>query len=286
MNLFLWLSAKKRKLALDNLRILKTTKVMKKENYFDFDSVAERYKNGRPDIHIAVVKRLQEILKIQSKLNLTIDVGCGTGLFAKSLLQISKNIIGLDNSSGMLKHAYHHQNISYYQKNAENVGSINQQADLITVSSAFHWFRQTEFLKSTKIILPVGNKIIIHNNFFTSTTDDKESESFHTWMKTRYLEKFKTPKRNKFPLVDGELEDLGYKEIINERFDNKVLMNKKNLIDYLITQSNVVLNVEMGRISLNKTIEWLEFELDEHFKKMEKRNFIFGNRLIILERCF
>ncbi len=257
---------------------------MQEKNYFDHKEAAKRYKAGRPDFHRLVVNKLKEKLSITERYKCVLDVACGTGLLTKALLDISEKVIGVDNSEGMLKYAWQDDRITYYKGEAEHLDMIKEEVDLITVSCAFHWFKQREFLESAKDLISVGNNIIIHNNSFTSTTNDEYSETFYTWMQERYLIKFPSPSRNKFPLKEGEIEKLSFDTILNERFNNIVAMDREGLITYLITQSNVISNVEMGTYSLEEVKAWLREELSPHFKRFTSRNFIFINRLAILER--
>jgi len=254
------------------------------QNYFDHQEAAKRYKKGRPVFHALVVDKIKTHLNIEKKLPKCLDVACGTGLLTKALLEISEKVIGLDNSKEMLNHAEQDERITYIYRDAEKLEIIKDQVDLITVSSAFHWFNQNAFLKSCSLKLPIGNYITVHNNFFTSKTTDEKSDEFTNWMSERYLKKFISPKRNRYSVEESEMRTLDFVISANEQFENIVSFGKENLIDYLITQSNVISNVEMGNYTIDEVKNWLGKELNDHFEEDVKRDFRFGNRLIFLKR--
>jgi len=103
-------------------------------------------------------------------------------------------------------------------------------------------------------------------------------------MKESYLKKFVSPKRNKKSADQSEISSIGFEIVKDDKFENVVSFNKEGLISYLITQSNVISNVELGEYTLNEVKNWLGEELAIHFEKIETRNFIFGNHLMFLKR--
>jgi len=253
-------------------------------NYFDYQEAAKRYKKGRPDFHHIVVDKIKEKLKLKEKLETCLDVACGTGLLTEALLQISNSVIGIDNSEGMLNQTQKHPNIQYILGEAEDLKMIDGLVDLITVSSSFHWFNQKAFLQSSYRKLKNGNYIVIHNNFFTSRTEDKRSDLFTNWMTESYLKKFKSPKRNQKSVNESDIKSLGFHNAGNQSFENTVPFTKMKLIDYLLTQSNIISNVELGNYTIDDVKPWLANELENHFEQKEVRNFIFGNRLLFLSK--
>lgn len=256
---------------------------MEEINYFSYDEAATRYKNGRPDFHKIVIAKIKEILRVKEKYDLVLDVACGTGLLTKALLEISHKVIGLDNSNSMLNNAYLNERIIYQFGSAENLEIFTTKFDLVTVSSAFHWLKQRIFLESLRLVLNKGNHLVLHNNFFTGKCKDNLSDKFENWVKSIYLSKFKSPKRNKYAIREEELEKLGFRKVHYEEFDNIVEMNKEELRDYLITQSNIISNVELGNININDIKKWIDGELKIQFNEMKSRNFVFRNTLTILK---
>jgi len=238
-------------------------------NYFHHQTVAKRYKAGRPDFHALVAEKIKSHLKLQNKVSVCLDVACGTGLLTKALLEISERVIGIDNSEGMLKQAEQNPRIDYILGQAEDLKMINGSMDLITVSSAFHWFDQTAFLKSGYAKLKQNCYIVIHNNSFTLTTDDKDCDAFKNWMVDVYLKKFASPERNQKSVNQSEIQEIGYEFAGEDKFGNVVSFNVEGLMNYLITQSNVISNVELGKYSIEEVKHWLKMNWPFISKKIK-----------------
>jgi len=253
-------------------------------NYFNYSTAAKRYKEGRPNIHPLVMKRLKAKLELKAKLNNTLDVGCGTGLSTLASLEISEQVIGVDTSEAMLKQAHIHPNIQYQQLAAEEIDTLGVTFDLIMMSSVFHWLNQKVFLEACSKVLRSDSYIIIHNNFFTSSIKDDKSDDFKIWMGEQYLTKYTTPPRHNYQLNEEEINALGFALTDNEHFENTIRWKKADLINYLITQSNVITNVELGNYTIDEVKAWLVEELTPHFEGHKEREFVFGNRLILLKK--
>jgi len=256
----------------------------KMTNYFNYSTAAKRYKEGRPNIHPVVVERVKAKLALTNKLKNVLDVGCGTGLSTVALLDISERVIGVDTSAAMLEQAEVQPGIQYQQLSAEEIDTLGVTFDLIMMSSVFHWLNQRVFLEACGQALRADSYIIIHNNYFTSTTKDDNSADFTAWMRERYLPKYTTPSRHNYQLNEEEIKALGFVLTDNERFENTVHWQKQDLINYLITQSNVIANVELGNYRIDEVTAWLAEELTTHFEGDEEREFVFGNRLILLKK--
>lgn len=252
-------------------------------NYFDFEEAAKRYRIGRPKFHSVVVEKLQGMLDLKVRLKNCLDVGCGTGLSTTALLAISDKVVGVDTSIEMLRSAERDSRITYQQLAAEKISELGN-VDMVFASSVFHWLDQKAFLQECNKVLNENDFVVIHNNFFTSTTTDYRSEDFKDWVNERYLQKYATPKRNNYQLEETDINALGFEIAHNERFENTIFWKKDDLVNYLITQSNVIANVEMGSHAINDVTEWLSGELRLHFGEMTEREFVFGNRLILLKK--
>ena len=253
-------------------------------NYFDSKDTAKRYKIGRPNFHLLIVEKLQEILNLKARLNNCLDVGCGTGLSTIPLLKISEKAVGIDTSFEMLRQAERNPKVVYKELAAEKISELGMDFDMVVTSSVFHWLDQKAFLQECHKVLKVNGFVVVHNNFFTGTTTDYKSDDFKEWLTERYLQRYVTPKRNNYQLEEEEIKALGFEITHNERFENTIFWTKEALVNYLITQSNVIANLEMGTYSIEDVTEWLMGELRLHFNEMDQREFVYANRLILLQK--
>lgn len=104
------------------------------------------------------------------QLNTLLDIGCGPGTTAIALAPHFKNVIGLDPSAGMITTARSSTSdpaIRFDISTAEDLGSHltppipDESVDLITASTAAHWFNMALFWpRAAKVLKPGGSVAI------------------------------------------------------------------------------------------------------------------------------
>ena len=250
--------------------------------YFSPKSAAERYKKGRPFYHPISVKRFLE--KIPYTVNTALDLACGTGMSTFALAEKVKKVIGIDAAKEMLALAPKKANIDYKIGTAEAIDLANESLDLITIASGLHWFKEADFFKEAKRLLPVGKYLIVYENYFQGKVDGPEKQ-FKDWTLNYYREHFPSPKRNRFDFKNHQkIADYGFEIEAFDRFENQILWTKAQLIRYLITQSNVISKVEMGQLNIEEVEQWLAQELSPIFKDNSEYTFHFGNFIAYFKR--
>lgn len=253
-------------------------------NFFSSKTSAEKYAIGRPDFHANTISHVKDFLQIEHKLQKALDIACGTGLSAKALLSVAENVYGTDLSPEMLNLALEKDKIYYTVATAENQPFGNGEFDLITVSSGVHWFNIDAFLIETNRILKDKGLLVIYENFFTGEME--ESREFKKWVTDVYLQRFPSPPRNKN--YDWSPENLLSKNFtieIPESFKNPVCFNRRQLINYFSTQSNIIAAVDSGKYSYWEIEEWLDNELSEYFEdEFGKRTLYYGNWIKYLQK--
>lgn len=252
-------------------------------NYFSTRTAAERYKNGRPDYHIQTIKRIKDFLNISQKFELSVDIACGTGLSTLPLTNISEKVIGIDLSTEMLSFAEKHPDIEYKVGSAEGIDLPDSSVDLITVASGIHWFDIEKFFSEAKRVLINQGYLIVYENFYMGKMLNQPE--FLNWYQKIYLQKFKTPKRNNFDWNNEFLEKSGFKLLETETYENSISFNKKQLINYLTTQSNVINAVENGEEKIEDIEKWFEQELFSFYHDENSTNqLIFNNWIRYLKK--
>jgi SAM-dependent methyltransferase len=111
------------------------------------------------------------------KLNLLLDAGCGPGTAARELAPLFKHVIGIDPSEGMIANARSlggetstSELIRFEIASAEDLGSqlsppvVDGSVDLITGSTAAHWFDMTRFWPEAARVLKPGGSVAIWLN--------------------------------------------------------------------------------------------------------------------------
>ncbi|XP_056899209.1 putative methyltransferase DDB_G0268948 [Takifugu flavidus] len=95
---------------------------------------------------------------------LAVDLGCGTGQLSRVLAPHFQEVVGIDVSESQLEQARAvpgYPNITYREGSAEDLPVPDGSVDLLTASSAAHWFDQSRFLAEANRVLKVGGCIAL-----------------------------------------------------------------------------------------------------------------------------
>ena len=252
-------------------------------NFFDPRSAAGRYAAGRPYHQDIPIDNVRTFLQIDGKLGAAIDVACGTGLSGIALKAIAERIVGCDISPEMIAQAADDDVIAYVVCTAEALGTADKSFDLMTVSSAFHWFDREAFLSEARRVLKPEASLVIYNNAFTGKMAG--DPSFQEWSQETYVQRFPTPPRNTQPFEDSDAERAGFHFRHRENYINDVVFEKNQLVNYLTTQTNVIAVVEGGTSTIEEVQEFLDAELGRFFPSSEtKHSFGFWGPIWYLAR--
>src|ERR1700722_16097605 len=253
-------------------------------NYFAPKEAAERYANGRPDVHAYSIDQVSTYLQLDQKLDRVLDIACGTGLSTRALLAIGERVYGTDISEEMLALAPCKDLIRYYVSAAELQPFTDHFFDLITVSSGVHWFDVDRFLSEACRILKSRAWLVLYENYFDAVLEGVPA--FKAWFTDVHLTKFPTPPRNnRFDWSNENLETKGLRFKEELRSTYAIPMTKKQLALYLTTQSNVIAKVEGGQLRYKDVLSWLDDALDGFFSGEEGSRMVnFGNWIKFIRR--
>jgi SAM-dependent methyltransferase len=224
-------------------------------NYFAYRTAAERYAIGRPFFHPLAIKKVRAICCAGGRIDRALDVGCGTGQSTLALLEVADEIVGVDNSAEMLSHASHHERIRHIEAQAEQMPFGEASFGLVTVALAFHWFDRQRFLLEARRVLRPGGWLVIYNDVFCGRMIG--NDNYETWYRQHYLVRYPTPPRNSQPLADSDAFAYGFETSGFDQFAHEVEFTADQLVNYLVTQSNVISAVETGREDLQSVVRWL-----------------------------
>lgn len=246
-------------------------------NYFTPKTAAERYSKGRPHFHSHTIKHIKDYLHLDKKLDNALDIACGTGLSTKALLEIATNVYGTDASQEMLNFASLSDIIHYSLAFAEQQPFSDNNFDLITVSSAVHWFNIDKFLLEANRILKSKSWLVLYKNYFIS--EMVGNNNFTNWFPDVYLKKFPSPPRNDdYSWTNENLILKNFTFVTEERFKNPITFNKNQLVLYFTTQSNIIAAVEEKQTTYQEVENWLEEELRSFFDNDDTTHTInYGN---------
>lgn len=185
-----------------------------------FNQLAETYEKYRPSYPEKYIKEIIEECNLNSK-SLVADIGAGTGILTKQLLQNNLKVVGIEPNSDMrriLKKLEINKNFHAIEGTAENTNLENCSVDFIVVAQAFHWFNKEEFKKECKRILKPNGKVWILWNKLDET---KEIVKAQKEVDDKYT--------NKFGKVNNVLNATETEEQIQGFFKDNIYM--KNVVD-------------------------------------------------------
>jgi ubiquinone/menaquinone biosynthesis C-methylase UbiE len=248
-------------------------------NYFSTEPVAERYARARPAFHHHVIDRLEVLLADSLPFGRALDVGCGTGGSTIAIERLATTVVGIDPSLPMLRRADTGSASAFAAGQAERLPFQNTSFDLVTASSAFHWFERSSFLAEARRVLQKGGKLVVYDNYFSGKAI--ETDELSKWVFESYRSTYPPPPRAAVHFPLGSIED-GFHSIHREDYENTTSFTQEALIDYLSTQTNVIAAVEEGGLSVEDVKKRLRSELQPLFTQ-RTLTVRFGGPIWILE---
>lgn len=208
--------------------------------YFTEIEAAKRYDQYRPKVH-GVIKSWLRRHCGERRFARALDIACGTGDSTLPLLDLADEVIGIDASSAMLKHAKAkgivcHQ-IDYTA--APNLGKF----DLLATCMAFHWFDADEAVAAYKAASTPDAIWLVYNFAFGGHATN---EDFNRWLREQYLHAYPSPPRNRSSGVITR-DDPEIDLVAEQRGSIPVQFSPESLVGYLTTQSNIENAVRQGQ---------------------------------------
>lgn len=250
-------------------------------NYFTAPATAERYATGRPSGHARVLQVLPHILAGHLPVARALDVGCGTGHSTRALLPYAQEIMGIDASSEMLAQAECLPRLQYRKGYAEALPCRDASFDLVTVSSAYHWFDHERFLAETARVLRPGGWLVLYKA--SSTGRPTLHPEFETWKRDVFGARYPKVARNDDPLTRERALRFGFDERWSETLPHYERHTLKDYVENLLTRSNVARVVDGGTESVAEARAWLQAELAPFFVD-RAAEFVHESRLHVLQR--
>ena len=250
-------------------------------NPFDRESVAARYADGRPRHHAEIIARIKALLSVTGKLGRALDVGCGTGLSTQALLEVADRVDGIDSSEAMVAAAEASEELRYSVASAEALPYPDACFDLITVSSALHWFDRDRFLAEAARVLRDGARLVIYENGFPGVM--LSNPDFQAWARD-YYSRFPGPPRDRSPLTDDAAADYGMQFVARRQYSNVVEFSLPELSLYLSTQTNAIEAIENGTHTVDSLRRLTEQEAAEFFPKEAVAPFEFAGFIWVLQK--
>lgn len=250
-------------------------------NHFDSLEAAWRYASDRPRGHARVLALMRSVLGDALPVERALDVGCGTGHSTVALLPFARRIVGLDPSSAMLGEAPRHPHIEYRKGYAEAIPLRSGEFDLVTVSSAYHWFDHARFLGEAARLLRRGGWLVLYKAGSTGRIAD--CPAFETWLREVFKARYPKVARNHEPLTAADATAHGFTEHAHETGSSSARHSLDRYVDNLLTHSRVIRGVNEHGETYAAARAWLLAELAPYFPDGEA-DLVHQNRIHVLRR--
>lgn len=213
--------------------------------------VAARYHAGRPRHHERTLRRAGI-----AGPGLALDVAGGTGLSTSALAALGFDAVCIDVSASMLALAPSPK----VRARAEALPFLDGCASVVTVSSGVHWFDQEAFFAGARRVLRPDGHLVLYEHGMRGVDG---------WSGEEYRARYPTPPRGDYA---GAIEPVGFTKARAEAFTEPIAMSQRELVDYLLTQSNTIGPVERGEQTIESIDEWLVSHTASLFSDDEVRD--------------
>ena len=221
-----------------------------------------------------------------------------------ALAAIAREVIAIDASAEMLRHATKLPNIHYQVGFAEQLEGLAGAAtgnaslpaagaqvfDLISVGSALHWFDRERFYAQCRKVLRPSGLLAVYNDHFT--THMEGSVECKRWMRTRFAKRFPPPQRGMRDIDELQAAASGFAVCERSSFSHRVPFSRPELIAYLLTRSNILAVLASknasekasGKQEQQTVVQWLQRELAPLIPNGVTKWFIFKCNLWLLRQ--
>ena len=175
-----------------------------------FDEAAKTWDTKPSSLAMAkaCVENINKIIKLKDDSKI-LDYGCGTGLVAFSLSNETNEVIGMDNSNGMVEQfnkkakELDFSNIKAIQHNIDNEDLTQNEFDLIITSMSLH------HIKNANIFIKKAYEALKNDGLLCINDLDKEDGTFHKKHNNEGVYHFGFDKNE----LENSLKNLGFKII-------------------------------------------------------------------------
>jgi len=202
-------------------------------NESKFDGKGMIYSKFRPSYPKEFIEYLQYRVGI-NKGSIIADIGSGTGILSRLLLDIGEKVIAVEPNKSMREVAESdlskYKNFVSVNATAESTTLDDNSVDFITAAQAFHWFDRNLFkIESKRVLKPFGKVILVWNTrVLTSESEEDyekiirkfcpDFEGFSGRKLSALYNNIGIESENEFELFfDGEYEEMTFK---NDKINN------------------------------------------------------------------
>ena len=251
-------------------------------NPFAASWVPPEYAASRPDVHGSFIEAALREMGTSPPVPRAIDIGCGTGLACRALLRLARQVVGIDPSTAMLRHATPIRGVSYAAARAEAIPAGDATVDIACLSSAFHWCDAEQLIPELGRVVRSNGWLLIFDTVLQGWSDGSTEPVER--LTAEYWSRLPHCPRN--PYFDPALHRSDAFVLHATRVVcQPVRLSAAELSAFILTQASTVAAVESGQATLRDLRARLAQCLSSLFATRAERELLFGGPLHILLRC-
>jgi ubiquinone/menaquinone biosynthesis C-methylase UbiE len=203
-----------------------------------FSDRANHYKLYRPGYPGAIIDYLQKTIGLDETFQVA-DIGSGTGIFSELFLKAGYGVNAIEPNLEMRMAAENklgaYSGFNSIKATAEQTALPDHSIDLITVASAFHWFRPEETKKEFDRILKPSGHILLASNILQT---DMPFLKAYKALKEKYSEKLM---HNNRATLERISEFFYPAQVNTHSFTERQQLNEVGLKGHLLSFSTIPL---------------------------------------------
>ena len=211
---------------------------------FQHDRVAAGYASVRPYLHPEVLACARELVGPASRFWRALDVGCGTGLSSVALRELADEVVGIDASLEMLRHARLVSGVCFVAADAEAPPFGDGRFDLILACGSMDWIDRPRFLPRAADLLATGGWLVSLD--FGDAGRSPEMPELSRWHDEVFRQRFPRPPAADPVITSAEALAYGFEVPAFAGFASSWAFTAREYAAFLMTESNVVAVIEYG----------------------------------------
>ncbi len=249
-------------------------------NPFSSPGAAARYRAGRPDWTPYAGPVIRRVAGVGEPVPVALDVACGTGISSHAFAPLAQLVVGVDAGVPMLASLGDHDPLgARLAGRAEQLPLRDSCCHLIGVASGLHWFDLAQFAREADRVATVDATLLVLDHWFVGEMDGQRG--FAEWM-AGYKARHPSPPRDR---SWRPTDDLGpWRHVAVEHYEHPLELTRGEMVDYLVSQSNLQVVVESGERTQAQVRDWLRGELGRFLAGGSPGRFRFGGYVACLRR--
>jgi SAM-dependent methyltransferase len=226
---------------------------------FQHDRVAAGYASARPYLHPEILAVARDVVGAGARFRRALDVGCGTGLSSVALLDLAREVVGVDAAVDMLRRARRGAGVRYVASSAEAPPFRPGTFDLVVACGSIDWVDRARFLPRAAELLVNGGWLVPLD--FGDTGRSPEVPGLARWHDGVFQKRYPRPRSSDPMITAEEAARHGFAAPVQRGFASVVSLTARRYAAFLMTESNVIAAIEYGGEAEGQVRAWLESEI-------------------------